>query len=36
MITEIDFLKAMVKDLENHLKTIKQRIKKLENGKRIK
>jgi hypothetical protein len=26
MINEIDFLKEMIRDLENHIKAIKQRI----------
>jgi len=29
MITEIEFLKAMVKDLEGHLKVIETRIKRI-------
>jgi prefoldin subunit 5 len=29
-MNEIQFLNAMIKDLENHIKTIQQRIRKLE------
>ena len=36
LINEIEFLKAMIKDLENHLDIIKKRIKKLSEVKRLK